>query len=83
MYLSRSLITIVCFALPSPAQTAWVVRPDGVGPVKIGITLSQLNSALRERFSTPKNKEDQGCFYVNPRNHAQVAFMIEDGRLSN
>ena len=80
MYLS-TLITIVFLVMAAPAQSTWVVRPDGVGPVKIGMTLSQLNGALRARFSTPKDKEDQGCFYVNPKSHAQLAFMIEDGRL--
>lgn len=63
------------------AGDGWVVRQDGIGPVKIGMTLSQLNAALHERFAMPESKEDQGCFYVTPTKHPQVSFMIENKRL--
>src|SRR5438309_605807 len=66
----------VCFA-----GDGWIVRQDGVGPVKIGMSLSQLNTVLHETFSMPDNKEDRGCFYVNPAKHPHIAFMIENGRL--
>ena len=55
----------------------WVIRQDGVGPAKIGMSLSQLNTALHERFAM----EDQGCFYVTTTKHPQVSFMIENRRL--
>jgi hypothetical protein len=29
----------------------------------------------------PANREDQGCFYVNPKSHPALAFMIENGHL--
>jgi hypothetical protein len=63
------------------AGDTWVVRQDGVGPVKIGMSLSQLNVALHARFALPENKEDQGCFYVNPARRSHIAFMIENRRL--
>ena len=28
----------------------------------------------------PQNKEDQGCFYLNPTKHSDVSFMIENGQ---
>jgi len=59
-----------------------VIRQDGVGPVTIGMTLPQLNAVLHETFSMPRNKDDQGCFYVKPTRHAHIAFMIEDAHLS-
>lgn len=59
----------------------WVVREDGVGPVKIGMTLSQLNTVLHEKFSMPKEKDEQGCFYVEPSKHEHFEFMIVDGHL--
>jgi hypothetical protein len=65
----------------SLANDTWVVREDGVGPVKIGMTLSQLNTALHEKFSMPAAQDDQGCFYVSPGKHPHIAFMIEEGRL--
>jgi hypothetical protein len=74
-------VLAIASATSSVAGDAWVVRMDGVGPVKIGMTLSELNNVLHEKFSMPENKNDQGCFYVNPRKHAHIAFMIEDGHL--
>jgi hypothetical protein len=70
------LVAVVCFA-----GDGWVVRQDGVGPAKVGMSLSQLNMALQEKFAMPQDKEDQGCFYVTSTKHPQVSFMIESGRL--
>jgi len=66
----------------SLASDVWVVREDGVGPVKIGMTLPQLNTVLHEKFSMPDNKDEQGCFYVDPAKHAHILFMIVRGRLA-
>lgn len=63
------------------AQTPWTLRLDGIGPAKVGMTLAQLNTALHAHFVMPRDKDDQGCFYLNPRNHPQVALMIESGHL--
>jgi hypothetical protein len=63
------------------AADTWVVREDGVGPVKIGMSLSQLDAVLHERFLMPPNKNDQGCFYANPKLHPYISFMIENGHL--
>jgi hypothetical protein len=81
MQIVSKLIIFLLLGIPIQAQNPWVIRTDGVGPVKIGMSLVQLNSVLHEHFSMPKDKTDQGCFYVNPRNHPQAAFMIEDGHL--
>jgi hypothetical protein len=70
------LVAVVCFA-----GDGWVVRLDGVGPVKVGMSLPQLNMALQEKFAIPQDKEDQGCFYVTSTKHPRVSFMIENGRL--
>lgn len=72
-------LTTACLSL---AGDAWVVRMDGIGPVKIGMNLSELNAVLHEKFSMPKNKDDQGCFYVNPTNHPQVSLMIENSHVT-
>jgi hypothetical protein len=60
----------------------WVAREDGVGPIKAGMTLSQLNAVLQERFSLPADKNDRGCFYVTPSKHPHLSLMIENGRLA-
>jgi len=67
----------LCFA-----ADIWKVRDDGVGPVEIGITLAQLNAALYETFAMPADKEAQGCFYVTPKKHPKISFMIENGRVA-
>jgi len=64
------------------SKKAWVVREDGVGPVKIGMSLPELNKVLHENFSVPDDKEEQGCFYVNPGKHPEFALMILDGHLA-
>jgi hypothetical protein len=81
MRISRTLAVVFLVIAVSWAADDWVVRPDGVGPVKVGMSLAQLNAASHERFAMPAEKGDQGCFYVHPKSHPQVAFMIEDGKL--
>jgi bacillopeptidase F (M6 metalloprotease family) len=63
------------------ATDGWIVRQSGVGPVKVGISLSQLNATLQEKFTLPQNKEDRACFYVTPKKHPGISFMIENGHL--
>ncbi len=75
-------VLVVLSISTSLASNTWVVREDGIGPVKIGMRLSQLNTVLDETFSKPDGDDDQGCFYVNPTKHTNVAFMIENGRLA-
>ena len=83
--ISRKLVTLGVLAILSMggsfAGNGWIVHQDGIGPAKIGMRLSQLNAALHEKFAMPENKEDQGCFYVNPTKHPDISFMIENGHL--
>ena len=81
--LSRKLtlfaaLTILAAGI-SMADDVWVVRENGVGPVEIGMTLSQLNTTLGESFAVPPNREDQACFSVSPAKHASISFLIEQG----
>jgi len=64
----------------SLAEEAWVIRENGAGPVKIGMSLSQLNTVLHERMPQP-DEEGLGCFSVNPKRQPRIAFMILDFRL--
>jgi hypothetical protein len=72
----------VAVLAPSLADDAWVIREDGTGPVQIGMTLAQLNTTLHEKFKLPTAKDEQACFYVDPKKPPKVLFMIEDGKLS-
>jgi hypothetical protein len=87
--ISRCLIValVVANIATVHADDAWVIREDGVGPAKIGMTLPQLNAVLGEKFTKPSEKGEEGeggdaCFYVNPSKRPHVSFMIENGRLA-
>ena len=83
--ISRGLI-VLTLALASigtlTADDVWVIREDGVGPAKVGMTLSQLNTVLGEKFAMPIEKDGQACFDVQSTKHPHVSFMIEDGHFS-
>jgi hypothetical protein len=64
------------------ASDSWIIRFDGSGPVKIGMSMAELNAVLHEKFSLPKDKEEQGCFYVKIARHPGISFMIEDGHVA-
>jgi hypothetical protein len=81
---SRILLLLGVLAIVSSAATlavdTWALREDGIGPIKIGMTLPQLNVALHEKFKLPKAREDQGCFYAKPARH-HMSLMIENKHL--
>ena len=83
--LSRTLAfaCIVCTASIGTCAVGpvWIVRPDGIGPVRVGMTLTELNSVLHESFTMPADKEQQPCFYVNTDRHPGVGFMIQNRRV--
>jgi len=66
----------------SQASRSWVLRQDGIGPVKVGMNLAQLNAVLHEKFTLPEDKDEQDCFIDGPTAHPQVSFMILKGRLA-
>ena len=65
----------------SLADEAWVIREEGAGPVKIGMSLSQLNAVLHEKFSIP-DEEGLACFSVSLKRHPRISFMLLDARLA-
>jgi hypothetical protein len=74
-------ILFATFVVSTAAQV-WVVGFDSTGPVKIGMSLAELNTALHEKFLMPQDKEEQECFYVEQPKHPGVAFMIEEGHVT-
>jgi len=60
-------ILVIFTAANSLAGDASVLRFDGIGPIKIGMSLAQLNLALQERFKMPPARDDQACFYVDSK----------------
>jgi hypothetical protein len=86
LVISRTLkllgILAVAAICTSQASRSWVLRQDGIGPVKIGMNLIQLNTVLHEKLTPPKDKDEQDCYIDGPGAHPQVSFMILNGRLA-
>jgi hypothetical protein len=74
------LAFILCIAASpiSAGPQEWALRFDGIGPVRVGMNLSQLNAALKEHFVQDK----EPCFYVDTKRHPGIGFMIQHGRVT-
>lgn len=78
-------VVIACAGIVPAAGAATpssVVRFDGIGAVLVGMSLSQLNSALHANFALPSDQEERSCFYVDVPNVSGVVAMILDGRVA-
>ena len=63
--LITALIPLACGRSSSTPPTRWVARPDGVGPVRIGITVARARTALGESGTTV-DTTDASCTYIRP-----------------
>jgi len=72
---------IIAFA-PCRADSAWVIRFDGIGPAMVGMSVSQLDTALHESFSPPRDKDEQLCYSVDSPKHPGVSFMLENAHIT-
>jgi hypothetical protein len=68
-----------CFAQTSDG---WVIRDDGMGPVKLGMTLAQLKATFHQNLREDNDAASENCFYVHAKGHEHIRFMIEDGKLT-
>ena len=74
-----AMLVFACCALG--ADDVWVVRQDGVGPAKIGTTLSQLKGVLHERLvEDDEPSSTDACEFLEPAKHPGISFIILDGR---
>ena len=72
-----ALGVILCIAASpiSAGPREWALRFDGIGPVRVGMNLSQMNAALKEHFA----QDNEPCFYVDTKRHPGIGFMIQHG----
>jgi hypothetical protein len=77
----RLLLLSTCLVMFATASDTWVVRYDGVGPVKIGMSLAQLSAALHQELG-PDERDEHSCFYIDAHGHDHVGFMIIDGKVA-
>lgn len=77
-------IAVVCVigVAEKTRRTDWVLRFDGIGAVRIGMTINQVSAALGEQYSTPTDKDEQTCFYLEPKRHPDTGIMMLDGRVA-
>lgn len=78
-------VVIACagiVAATTAAAAPSVVRFDGIGAVQVGMSLSQLNTALHTAYASPSDPEERSCFYVDLPNESGVVAMILDGRVA-
>jgi len=59
-----------------------IVRLDGIGPVRVGMNLSELNKVLHTSFKSPTDPDEQACTYVEMPHQSGIAVMILDGRVA-
>ena len=79
-YVVGLMFLVCCLASCLIGTDAWIVREDGIGPVKVGMTIGQLKAALHEKLSEQESGSGN-CYYVTSREHAHLAFMIIGGRV--
>jgi hypothetical protein len=78
-----TILAVLAVALgTASANDTWIVREDGAGPVRIGMSLPQLNAMLDEKLPLPPAKDDQACFYVTTKKQPRLSFMMLQGRLA-
>jgi hypothetical protein len=78
-------ILLACFAaIPVNAVVAQspIVRFDGIGAVRVGMSLRDLNGALHTSYSRPSDPEERSCYYVDLPNLPKVGVMMLDGRVA-
>lgn len=63
-----------------PASTAWVVTPDGIGAIRIGMTADELRGAVGD---VPGANPTADCSYVRPTGApAGVSVMLAHGQVA-
>lgn len=75
------ILTLLSVCFPVAANTL-IVHMNRTGPLKVGMTLRELNTVLHEKFSPPTDADEQGCFYLNPSKYPRLSLMIVNGQLA-
>ncbi|WP_454785216.1 hypothetical protein [Legionella sp. WA2024007413] len=70
------------FAMDS---TQWTLSPDGLGPIKMNMTLKQVERSTGKTFNATKpnldQAENEGCFYVTLNGVKNVSFMVSGNKI--
>jgi hypothetical protein len=66
---------------PQAEWVSWTLADTGFGPITIGMTPEQANSAVDGSLTLPKGLTTDACDYAVPRGLEGLAFMIEQGKV--
>lgn len=75
------MIAILGLALAAAASPQWVLTPDGIGPVKMGMTQAQVVKALGGTLTGAAIESDDICVEKDSSKLPGVGFMFEDKKL--
>lgn len=75
-----SIFSINLYALDAKD---WQLSPDGIGPIKIDMTLKQAQAASGIAFNTKKTDADQedSCYMLTLKNIKNLSFMISGDKI--
>ena len=63
----------------------WTLSPDGFGPIKMNMTLKQVETASEKKLNStkpdPDQAEDQSCYYVTLAGLNHVSFMVSGNKI--
>lgn len=83
--LRASFLSIACFLAAADGTLRSdfaVVRPDGIGAVRVGMSLAELNKTLHTAYTIPMDPDEQACTYVGVPHQRGLALMILNGRVA-
>lgn len=87
-FLSFSLSTLALYSLNGTvsAQTKLTnqskVHINGIASVRVGMTVAEASKAAGTKLVREGASETPSCFFVQPREPKNIAFMVTDGRIS-
>jgi len=76
------LLALVVAASVCTASEDWSLRPTGAGPLRIGMSLSEVSAVLGEAVPVPTDPDETSCFYVQPKVQSHLALMMVSGELA-
>jgi len=82
--LNMFAVCVVAIASASPAAYNWEVSSNGIGPIKVGMRLSELKTDLKLSYSIEwaQDSDQKTCFYANLRGQSGIGLMILNGRVA-
>lgn len=73
------LALVAAASVGAAAAQDWALRFDGAGPLRVGMSLSEVSAVLGETLAVPSDPDEQSCFYVEPNAQPHLALMMVGG----